>query len=74
MQQHAEYTYECQADQIEAKLTVHHQRRLLAAQAAEEVKHTLSNTRRRAMELASEKGSSNWLVSLPIEEFLVLLA
>ena len=67
--QYAEYTHECQADQIAAKSTVRHLRRQLAAQSAEEVKPTLSNSRRRAMELASEMGASNWLTSLPIEEF-----
>ena len=67
--QHAEYTHECQADQIAAKSTVRHLRRRSAAQSAEEVKPTLSNSRRRAMGLASEMGASNWLTSLPIEEF-----
>ena len=55
--QHAEYTHECQADQIAAKSTVRQLRRQSAAQSAEEVKPTLSNTRRRAMELASERGA-----------------
>ena len=56
-----EYQYQCQADQ----LTARHQQ---AAQAAESLKPSLSNTRRRAMELASERGASNWLTFLPIEE------
>ena len=68
-EQHTEYTHECQADQIAAKSTVRQLRRQLAAQSAEEVKPTLSNSRRRAMELASERGASNRLTSLPIEEF-----
>ena len=37
--------------------------------AAEQLKPTLFNTRRRAMELASERGASNRLTALPIEEF-----
>lgn len=37
-------------------------RRQLAAQAAEEVKATLSNPRRMAIELASERGTSNQLI------------
>ena len=69
LEHHTEYTHECQADQIAAKSTVRQLRRHLAAQSAEEVKPTLSNSRRRAMELASERGASNWLTSLPIEEF-----
>ena len=69
LEQHTEYTHECQADQIAAKSTVRQLRRQLAAQSAEEVKSTLSNSRRRVMELTSERGASNWLISLPIEEF-----
>ena len=69
LEQHAEYTHECLGDQLAAKSVVHQLRRQLAAQMAEEVKPTLSNSRRRAMELASEKGASNWLTTLPIEEF-----
>ena len=54
MEQRAEYTHECLADQIAAKSTVcqRQHRRQLEAQAAEV---TLSNPRRRAMKLASER-------------------
>ena len=67
--QQDDYPYQCQADQLTAKSTVRQQRRQQAAQAAENLKPSLSNTRRRAMELASERGTSNWLTSLPIKEF-----
>ena len=67
--QQDEYPYQCQADQLTAKSTVRQQRRQQAAQAAENLKPYLSGTRKRAMELASERGASNWLTSLPIEEF-----
>ncbi len=69
VKQQAEYPYECLVDQMTAKSTVQQQRRQQAAQAAKLLKPTLSNTRRRAMELASERGAPNWLTSLPIEEF-----
>ena len=52
----------------DSKSTVRQQRRQQAAQAAENLKPSLSNARR-AMELASERRASNWLTSLPIEEF-----
>ena len=67
--QQDEYPYQCQADQLTAKSTVRQQRRQQAAQAAENLKPYLSGTRKRVMELASERGASNWLTSLPIEEF-----
>ena len=69
VRQQDEYLYECLADQMTAKLTILQQRRQQAAQAAEHLKPTLSVTRRRAMDLASERGASNWLTALPIEEF-----
>ena len=69
MRQQDEYLYECLANQMTAKSTILQQRRQQAAQAAEHLKPTLSVTRRRAMDLASERGASNWLTALPIEEF-----
>ena len=67
--QHTDYAYECLANQVKAKATIHRLRREQVAQAAEELKSTLSNTRIRAMELAAERGASNWLTTLPIDEF-----
>ena len=69
VKQHAEYPYKCLADQTMAKPTAHQQRHQQATLAAEDLKPTLSNTIRRAMELANGRGASNWLTSLPIEEF-----
>ena len=69
MEQHSDHSYECVGDQVEAKLTIRQLRRQRDVQAAEDLKPTLSNSRRRALELASERGASNWLTSLPIEEF-----
>ena len=67
-EQHSDHSYECVRDQVEAKLTIRQLRRQREIQAAEDLKPTLSNSRRRALELASERGASNWLTSLPIEE------
>lgn len=64
-----EYSYSCLADQLTAKSEVHQQKRLHIKQAVESLKDSLSPTRRRAIELASEKGASNWLTTLPIEEY-----
>jgi len=64
----AEYT-RVFADQTAAKSTVHQLRRQQAVRATAELKPTLSNIRRRAMDLASKKGASSWLTSLPIEEY-----
>ena len=69
MEQHTDHSYECVGDQVEAKLTIRQLRRQRDVQAAEDLKPTLSNSRRRALELASERGVSNWLTSLPIKEF-----
>ena len=68
-EQHSDHSYECVGDQVEAKLTIRQLKRQRDVQAAEDLKPTLSNSRRRALELASERGASNWLTSLPTEEF-----
>ena len=57
LQQKSDYSFEC----MEAQL--------LATQAAEDLKQHLSSAGKRMLELASEKGGSNWLTSLPIKEF-----
>ena len=64
-----DYPYECLEAQLSAKLAVKQLRCEMALQSAGELKGELSATSKRAMELASEKGASNWLTSLPIEEF-----
>ena len=56
-------------DQSTAKTAVRKLRHEQASDAVEDLKAHLSTSSRRAMELASEKGASNWLTSLPIEEF-----
>ena len=62
-----EYPYQSMSgDQLRAKSTVCQQRRQQAVQAAENLKpsHPIPE-----MDLANEKGASNWLTSLPIEGF-----
>ena len=63
------HSYQCVADQMEAKSTVTRQRHQQITQAAEDLKLTLSYVRRMAMEFASEKRASSRLTTLPIEEF-----
>ena len=64
-----DYPNECIVDQFAAKSVVQKLRREQASQCAETLKGDLPATSRRAMMLASEKGASNWLTSLPIKEF-----
>ncbi len=56
-------------DQLRAKAETHKQKREQSTQAATDLKQTLPNSLKRAMDLAGEKGASSWLTSLPIEEF-----
>ena len=53
----SEYSYELMCDQMNAKTAIHKQRQEHVAMAAEK------------LELASEKGASCWLTTLPITEF-----
>ena len=69
LEQSYDYPYECLVDQSTAKTAVWKLRHEQASDAVEDLKAHLSTSSRRAMELASEKGASNWLTSLPIEEF-----
>ena len=63
--------YECLAEQMLVRSTIQKERRqqVHVAHSAEQLKPTLSNTKRRAMELACERGASNWLTALPIQDF-----
>jgi len=69
LEQRHEYSYECLETQMTAKLAVQQQRCEQASKSAEVLKNKLPAPGRKAMELASEKGASSWLTSLPIEEF-----
>ena len=67
--QDPEYSSECLNDQITAKALIKKQRQEQATQAAEDIKKNLTPAYHRVLDLASEKGASNWLTSLPITEF-----
>ena len=64
-----EYTYEILCDQLTAKADVHTSRRETSTAEANRVKQALHDNLQRAMDLATEKGASSWLTSLPIDEF-----
>ena len=67
--QDPEYSSESLNDQITAKALINKQRQEQATQAAEDIKKHLTTAYHRVLDLASEKGASNWLTSLPITEF-----
>ena len=69
LQQKSDYSFERMEALLLAKSLVKQQRRERATQTAEDLKQHLSSAGKRMLELASEKAGSNWLTSLPIEEF-----
>ena len=64
-----DYTYDCIADQLTAKSEVKKQKREIEREVAIALRSALPEVMQRAMDLAQEKGASNWLTSLPLEEF-----
>ena len=71
--QQSEYSYSCLTDQVAAKKAIRDQKNLQIEHVVESLKSALPPARKRAMELASEKGASSWLTTLPIEEFCFCL-
>ena len=67
-QQH-NYPWESLNAQIEAKNTVRKQRLKDLKSSATNIKSSLSDSLRHAVDLAQEKGASSWLSSLPLAEF-----
>ena len=63
------YPSECWDKQLSIKKAVHKQNRLTEQSEASAMKPMLDDTLRRAVDLASEKGASSWLTSLPLTEF-----
>ena len=63
------YSYDMWANQVAARSKVHKLRRQQSEQQSETLKQILPDSQKRAMELASEKGASTWLTTLPVEEF-----
>ena len=65
----SDYSYECHAAQLEAKSKIRELRKQSTKDVAKELRARLPESSRKAMDLASERGVSNWLTSLPIHEF-----
>ena len=65
----SDFSHECLSAQLEAKLKIREQREQKAQNVAKELKTRLSESSRKAMDFASERGASTWLTSLPIREF-----
>ena len=63
------YTYEMLADQMTAVNEVRKRKCAHSSLHAGELKSSLCPDLQRAMNLSQEKGASNWLTVLPIEEF-----
>ena len=65
----SDYSFECLEAQMEAKLAIKQQRGRSTMEEANQLRARLPGSTRKAMDLASERGASNWLTSLPIQEF-----
>ena len=63
------YSYEIIANQLKAKSEARLSNRSRSEDAADALKETLTDSLRRAMSLAQEKGSSSWLSALQIKEY-----
>ena len=69
LQQNFEYSEDTATEQLEAKAEVCNLKCEQAVQAADFLKQSLPISIQRSMDLAWEKGASNWLTSLSIQEF-----
>ena len=69
LSQEGVYTYETLADQLSAIADVKKRKRSYLCSTASQLKSTLPPDLQRAMDLSQEKGASNWLTTLPVEEF-----
>ena len=67
-QQNANYSFEVLEKQLSAKARVKSQRRLSLKAKADNLRESLPSSLQLAMDLSKEKGASNWLTVLPIEE------
>ena len=65
----SDYSYGCHAAQLDAKSKIRELCKQWAKDVAKELRARLPESSRKAMDLASERGASNWLTSLPIHEF-----
>ena len=68
LSQDTEYTYELYCEQMNIKNSIRSMRSSLLNEVSSTVRESLSNDLQYAMDLAQEKGASNWLTTLPIRE------
>ena len=69
LSQEGVYTYETLADQLPAIADVKKRKCSYLCSTASQLRLTLPPDLQRAMDLSQEKGASNWLTTLPVEEF-----
>ena len=62
------YPTEAIEQQVEANKEVHSSKRKHSQSSASNLRSQLVNSTQRSMDLAQEKGASNWLTTLPIDE------
>ena len=63
------YTYETHADQLSAVAEARKTKRHRSSSHVNELQSSLPPELQKAMDLSQEKGASNWLTMLPVEEF-----
>ena len=63
------YTYEALTDQLSAVTEIKKRKRSNLTSVAGQVKSSHPRDLQRAMDLSQERGASNWLTVLPVEEF-----
>ena len=69
LNQEGSYSQEVLSDQLTAAAETRKKNRALQSATASDLKSDLTSDLQRAMDLAQEKGASNWLTVLPVEEF-----
>ncbi len=69
LQQSFKYATEVAEAQVKARNEVRRSNHEHCIYTMDTLKQSLSTTLKRTMDLAQEKGASNWLTSLPIQEF-----
>ena len=67
------YSYEALADQLSSVAEIKKRKRSQLSSTASQIKASLPPDLQRAMDLSEEKGASNWLTVLPVEEFGFIL-
>ena len=73
LEQSDTYSFETYEAQIVAKAETRQMKRQHYSSEASQLLNTLPSSLQYSMKLAQEKGASNWLTALPIEEFGLVL-